>query len=158
SFDHLWITGLNNEAWPPPAMPNPFITQALQHRLNMPHASAQRQIDYAQKMTQRLKHSAKEVIFSYARQEQGRTLEVSELLRELPCTHAQHSPLSPIESLFEQVVLEKQLDEQAPPLEPLHFTANSQTLALQAACPFKAFAQERLRAKAEMEPSLWLLP
>ena len=29
-FDHLWVMGLTDEAWPIPARPNPFIPVALQ--------------------------------------------------------------------------------------------------------------------------------
>lgn len=157
-FDHLWVMGLHNEAWPPQADPNPFIALHWQRQLNMPHASAQRQTEYARKMTERLKQCAKEVIFSYPRQDRGRPLEMSELIREIPSAAAQVFDVVGAEKLFSPASLEKISDQQAPPIDDKNFVARSQTLALQAFCPFKAFAQERLAATETVSRQAWLLP
>ena len=46
-FDQLWLCGMQADRWPAPARPNPFIPQPLQRRLQMPHASAQREWAFA---------------------------------------------------------------------------------------------------------------
>ena len=49
-FDALWIMGLHDEVWPPPARPNQFLPAALQRRLGLPHASAERELAYAERL------------------------------------------------------------------------------------------------------------
>ncbi|MFI4937559.1 MAG: PD-(D/E)XK nuclease family protein, partial [Candidatus Berkiellales bacterium] len=158
-FDYLWIMGLYNEAWPNSAQPNPFLSISFQRQHQMPHASAEREMFYALKMTQRLQQSAQEVIFSYPTEKQGRMLEVSELLKELP-----QEPFSApdhslrCEALFDDKrVLETFQDHQGPAISPDEkITGNSATLAYQAACPFKAFAVFRLNARQVITRDLWL--
>ena len=39
-FDHLWVTGLTEEAWPIPLRPNPFVPMRLQREAGIPDADA----------------------------------------------------------------------------------------------------------------------
>lgn len=163
-FDHLWVTGLNHEAWPPPARPNPFIPIELQRKLKMPHASSEREMIFAQKVTDRLKESAPEIIFSYAIQENERVLGPSNLIREIPLnteySNTYLNALSPLDSLLiTQTVLEEVFDSKAPSItNEESFTGTSRTLTLQSLCPFKAFAEIRLKAKPLLESTIWLEP
>jgi len=54
SFDAIWIMGLDNRNWPPPASPNPFLPYDLQIKHNMPHASAERELQFTQQTMKRL--------------------------------------------------------------------------------------------------------
>ncbi len=68
AFDCLWILGLTNEAWPRMPSPNPFIPMHLQRQLGMPRSDANRELLYAQQLSQRLVDSAAQVCWSYPRQ------------------------------------------------------------------------------------------
>lgn len=153
-FDALWVMGMQSEAWPPPAKHNPFIDLDEQRRRLMPHASADREMQYALNMTSRFKQSAPEVIFSYAMQNKERKWDVSELCRDLPLL-SDESVENEINVFPEN--LESLLDCVAPPLgrdETLR--ATTRLLELQSACPFRAFAEYRLGAPQRLEKTIWL--
>lgn len=153
-FDALWVMGMQSEAWPPPAKHNPFIDLEEQRRRLMPHASADREMQYAMNMTSRFKQSAPEVIFSYAMQNKERKWDVSELCRDLPL---QSDEPVENESLVSPDVLESLLDSVAPPLgSDEMLRATTRLLELQSACPFRAFAEYRLGASQQLEKSIWL--
>src|SRR5437660_10288006 len=40
-FDHLWVTGLTDEAWPLKSSPNPFLPLAQQRKAGIPEATAE---------------------------------------------------------------------------------------------------------------------
>ncbi|HLB57342.1 MAG TPA: hypothetical protein VJL60_00855 [Gammaproteobacteria bacterium] len=65
-FDYSWVMGMDDNNWPPSAKPNPFIPHLLQKTLKMPHATAERELDYTQSLIKQLKNSAKHAIFSHA--------------------------------------------------------------------------------------------
>ena len=67
-FDGLWIMGLSNEAWPRMPNPNPFIPMHLQRQFGLPRSDANRELVYAQNISQRLVRSANEVVWSYPTQ------------------------------------------------------------------------------------------
>ncbi len=163
-FDCLWIVGLHSEAWPPLAKPNPFIPLPLQRQLKMPHASSEREMNYAKTMTHRLLASADEVIVSYPKNDKAKTLEMSELIRHIPILpEAFIAPFIQAERLEHRFTtplsLEKIAATEMLPLQPTEKIAvTSHLLTLQSACPFKAFAEIRLHAKRiEMEDD-WLAP
>ncbi|MDX1351847.1 MAG: PD-(D/E)XK nuclease family protein [Thiomicrorhabdus sp.] len=68
TFDGLWIMGLTNEAWPRMPSPNPFIPMHLQRQHGLPRSDANRELNYAQSVSQRLASSAGQVIWSYPQQ------------------------------------------------------------------------------------------
>ncbi|MFM1892542.1 MAG: hypothetical protein RLZ44_1619, partial [Pseudomonadota bacterium] len=63
-FDHLWVMGLDDATWPAPAAPHPLLPATLQRELGLPHASAERELGFARRLTQRLRRAAPEVILS----------------------------------------------------------------------------------------------
>ncbi|HRE31227.1 MAG TPA: hypothetical protein PLD88_04565, partial [Candidatus Berkiella sp.] len=89
-FDCIWVLGLHSETWPPLAKPNPLLPLSLQRQLKMPHASSEREMAYAQTMTQRLCSSANEVILSYPKTDKAKILEGSELIRQVPLLPDNH--------------------------------------------------------------------
>ena len=80
SFDHLWIMGLHDEALPAPANPSPFLPIALQLRHRLPHSSAERELEFATKLMDRLLASAPDIVLSYPKTEGDRTLAPSPLV------------------------------------------------------------------------------
>ncbi len=153
-FDNLWLMGMNDHVWPPSPQPTPFLPIGLQLRLDMPHASAERELAFARQQTDRLLSSATQVVVSYALLEGDQDLRPSPLISELP-----EQPLLSLltqspEPLYRDLIhatskLETFIDWQAPVLAAGAQVRGGATLFKdQAACPFRAFAKHRLGARA----------
>lgn len=153
-FDQLWISGMDDTGWPSQPKPNPFIPKQLQRELNMPHASAERELAYCQSMTRQFKHSASNVIFSYARTLDDNLTQPSPLIRDLPEMHGLEIMPAVSQKIFSQRALEKMTDETAPVQMPDEKVSGGiKIIENQAQCPFKAFAECRLGAR-ELESPL----
>lgn len=151
NFEYLWVMGLDDVSWPPSAKPNPFIPYHLQRKLNLPHASQQRELHFAQLNTERLQHSAKNIIFSYPQQQDDEVLRPSKLIQAIQAIDLQQLNLisytSIAENIFTTAKIEAYQDEYAPGItadEKLH--GGTSIFKQQAACPFQAFAHFRLDA------------
>ena len=83
TFDHLWVAGLEDRAWPAPPRPNPFLPLPLQQRLRLPHSSAERELHYARRVLKRLLESAPDVVASYPRRDEDTDLRPSPLIMML---------------------------------------------------------------------------
>ena len=157
-YDGIWIAGLTAEAWPPPARPDPLIPMALQLAAGLPGASSDGQRQLALAALARWDRAARQCRISIARSE-----------GDLPCTR---SPLlSGLTSAApdgsadsEPFLLQAALARGAPLLEPWSDAAGprwrgpavlrggARLLELQARCPFRSFAELRLRAKPLPHP------
>ncbi len=159
-FDHLWITGLHDGVWPAPAKPNPFLPVRLQQQQAMPHACAERELRFAQELTQRLLGSAKEIIVSYPRRDGDRDLRPSPLIKALKQSDIDIPHLSVSrEKIYRSQIIEMQRDWQATPLaKGEKVSGGSALLTDQAACPFRAFAYHRLAARPLPEATSGLTP
>ena len=67
NFDGVWVMGMQDNTWPPPARPNPLLPAESQRGVNAPNASAAIQLTFAQRLQSMLSASAPTVIFSWAR-------------------------------------------------------------------------------------------
>ena len=159
-FSHLWVMGLSDNQWPPVPAPNPLLPLHLQRENNMPHASATRELEIAQSLTQRYKQSAQHVIFSSAHGDGDNELRPSALIRDIPLTDlhliVQHET-SGLKNYYQVLQDAGQLeiihDAQGPTLgeqEPVR--GGSSLFKYQAACPFEAFVRLRLGANNPDEP------
>lgn len=151
-FSHLWVIGMNNQNWPASPDPNPFLPYLLQRQKAMPHASAEREYDLAIKMTERLKYAAKNIIFSYSQYDEEKLCSPSECIRELPLlsheTINQHDEVR----ILKEYRIEKVEDNQAPKVDKNEkISGGTRILKSQAACPFKGFAETRLKLKSQTE-------
>lgn len=160
-FDHLWIMGLHDQAWPEFAKPNPFIPIRLQRELQISHASSERELHFCREITTRLLQSAPEVVISYPQQDDDRQLQVSPLIQmsiqHLPTVSMDELALPPFQSFAEQIKqntsLETFSDDYGPAITAdENFSARADVFKQQAACPFRAFAQYRLGAVAMESP------
>lgn len=151
-FDYLWITGMDDLAWPPQPKPNPLIPKRLQRELGMPHANAERELRYCELLTQQFKQSGEQVIFSHALRNEDLTLQISPLLKsvaeiqfdDLNLPNYQKSS----EKIFNSRSIENILDECGPKLTSHDAVRGGvNVLKQQALCPFKAFAEWRLHAR-----------
>lgn len=157
-FDHLWVMGVGEATFPAPARPNPFLPIALQVEKGMPHGSAERELQFARNVMQRLKAAGRQVIFSYPLRNGDCPLRPSPLIAELPVLE----PLcaAPQDAISCQAAtspeLETLADLKGPPLTAERGEGGTAILKDQALCPFRAFAHHRLRAQAfdQAQPGL----
>lgn len=160
-FSHCWVMGLHHRQWPPVPAPNPLLPINLQRTHKMPHASAERELEFARALTAHYRQCAPLVVFSSAHSDEDSELSPSALIR--------HWPLTPVAQLiageqsassnnYQQIAAQKILQvintAQAPHLdlaqEPVRGGAG--LFKEQAACPFNAFARLRLGATRIDDP------
>ena len=143
-FDHLWMTGLTDQCLPQKVSLSAFIPPQLQRERHMPHSLPARELQFAKQTLNRLKQSANSVVFSYA-DFQGDTPNLPcSLITEHPAfirleqeAHPQQE--TQLINIEEHYLLPIKAEEQ--------ISGGTALLANQAKCPFKSFAEHRLRAK-----------
>ncbi|RMG32826.1 MAG: PD-(D/E)XK nuclease family protein, partial [Gammaproteobacteria bacterium] len=163
-FDGLWLLGMDDRAWPPAPAPNPLLPFPLQQELDMPHASAARELAFARQLGARLFAAADEVWISHARAEDDRELRPSPLIAEVPAATEETLDFLAANPLYRTACQATALedlplpDHLPPPAAPRGGTG---LIADQSACPFRAAARHRLAAEglaeAEYSPSPRLL-
>lgn len=162
-FDHLWVVGLSDDVWPASPRPDPLLPIELQRERMLPHASARREMEFAQRLTARLLVSAPDVVVSVAERDADQELRPSPLVARLPVISAGELTLHPA------VPYAQFLHAGAPTLETLNDSrvtglaagdvgGGTGVLKSQAACGFQAFARYRLGAEAMPTPGPGLDP
>jgi probable DNA repair protein len=166
AFDHLWVSGLTEEAWPLAARPHPLIAPALQRQAGIPEASAERSLEVDAALTEAWRTAAPEVLFTSARAEGDRELLPSPLIARIPQTPIAELAIADFptrrRALFEAALApharSSRADTVAPALGASASPGGTAVLADQAACPFRAFAHFRLDARALETPEPGLGP
>lgn len=173
TFDAVWWMNVAAENWPLRGSALPLLPWRVQRDAGMPYASPQMDNAFALRTTRRVLSSASALVASFAVEAGGdaasrrslpqREALLSPLIREaLP-----DIPIESVESLVPaplreegeaEVVLERVEQEPAIPLQQATVRGGVRFLELQAACPFRAFAELRLHAEAPEEPSAGLSP
>lgn len=153
-FDAVWVLGLDDEAWPRQAQPNPFLPLEIQRNLQMPRAEAKRELEYARKLTARIQNSAPELVFSYAKLNSDAQMSPSPLLAGLQQPNYLAKPfVDLIAKTAQPGLVAWQVDNQAPPV-PAGALVRGGTAILDAQikCPLMAFVDYRLGAKYGIAP------
>lgn len=162
SFDAEWVIDMNDDIWPAPAKPSPFIPLHLQKSLYMPHASADRELAFAKKMVDRLMHSSSEVVFSYAELDNDRELRCSSIIDGVERKELQEldldRPSTYSSLLFGAVNGAPIIDGNLSIADGENVRGGTGILKAQQECPFQAFAKYRLRATEASESQLGLSP
>lgn len=158
---HCWVMGLHDEVWPAPPEPNPFIPLALQRHHQTPHANFERELTYAHLLTQRLKNSASQVVFSYPLRDNDRPLRASPLLTDIPECKVNDlevdQELTRLSAVMASSQMETINDTQGPPVtQDESLRGGTSIFKAFAACPLRAFVHYRLHAKATEKPTLGL--
>lgn len=153
SFDHLWVMGLSDDTFPTMGRPSPFIPIALQRQHGLPHATPEREAEYAQNLISRLITSAERVILSYPQSDGERPLRASALIGHVSeldkPLHSSAGAPNYCARIYGSRWLESLEDFKAPPVPKGERVSGGASLFKdQAACPFRAFAVHRLRANA----------
>lgn len=155
-FDHLWITGLDDSAWPPAPRPDPLLPVALQRRHGVPRASAEQAFADSERMMHDWMLAADEVVLSWPRQSSDGECRPSRLIVMVPAispgTLAEKHPTTREQS-FNTRARESLIDEAGPSFAVAQAAqGGTSVLKDQSLCPFRAFAHHRLLATAIAEP------
>jgi len=156
-FDYLWVVGMHAAALPEPIRPNPFIPLEVQKKTGMPHADADRELEYAEQIIHRLSGSAPHVIHSWPQTEEGVDYRPSPFIRDLPDSDFSDSTsMAPQEIISrDRIDLERLSDNLASPLvsnKPVQ--GGTAIVKEQALCPFRAFAHYRLKVRGLEVPDI----
>ncbi|MCB1772474.1 MAG: PD-(D/E)XK nuclease family protein [Gammaproteobacteria bacterium] len=149
AFDAVWLLGADDETWPPSPSPHPLLPTGLQRELDMPHASAARELAFAQRVTGRLLASSAEVVASFARRDGDRDRRPSPLIVDWP----EHEVPTGDGNAIDVMTLACWDPGHLEPLpaasrarSPDTVRGGTALLSAQAGCPFKAMARFRLDA------------
>lgn len=159
-FDHLWVGGLTEEAWPLAARPHPLIPPALQRKAGMPQSTPEASLAVDRALTDAWRAAATEVIFTSARADGDRELLPSPLIATIAPSSVESLGIGAFPTLRGALfaagrrpgAVSSRPDGVAPPLGAGPARGGTAILADQAACPFRAFAHFRLDARALERP------
>ena len=148
-FDHLWVMGLTDDAWPLPARPNPFIPAALQRRAGIAQADPVTSLELDRRITEGWLRCAGEVVVSHARVRKEAELAPSPLIAAIGEAAFEDLGVGPLRVMREAVTaqLESVTDASGPAPRNTAPTGGTRLFGDQAACPFRGFAAFRLQSK-----------
>jgi ATP-dependent helicase/nuclease subunit B len=153
NYDGLWVSGCNDQRWPPPVDPIPLIPVRLQRDFGVIAAAPESQLQFALELQNRWAARAGQCVFSYADPGDGRSAAASPLL---PAATAAASPALPRPHwralLQARPTLERLTDELAPAFGGGERTRGVSTLRAQSRCAFRGFAETRLRCERLERP------
>src|SRR5262245_34523669 len=148
-FDHLWVTGLTDDAWPLKSSPNPFLPLAQQRKAGIPEASAETSLALDRRITDGWKRAAGEAVFSHFTREEDSDVLPSPLIADIPSATIEVPAFPKFrDEIFASRKPEKLQDRVAPAVREKQIRGGTGVLSDQSACPFRAFARHRLAAKA----------
>jgi ATP-dependent helicase/nuclease subunit B len=150
-FDHLWVMGLTDEAWPLAAHPDPFIPVRAQRAAGIPQADPVTSLELDRRITQGWLRSASEVVFSHPRMRDESELAPSPLITSIALASVEDLAVERYATLRNAIraagTVEKLQDAQAPAVVETTRSGGTGLFKDQAACPFRAFARRRLEAE-----------
>ena len=155
-FTDCWVMGLSQHSWPPSPEPNPLISLELQRELAMPHADADRELIYAERLTHGYKRCANHIVFSYPKMADATPMQKSALLDGITEDQNSDEPISGVEWSQYVESFDASLEWVNTGIGPAvteeelkHLKGGSQIFKNQAISPFAAFALHRLKAKTK---------
>ena len=147
-FDKIWISAFDARHWPSSGNQLAFVSRQLQKDYGMPDATARETLEFSRQQLQRLRHSADEVVLSWALLDGDVPLQMSPLLEELADTtmSAADDPGWYASKLSASALLVAVADDPVPPVTAEEVVSGgAYTVQRQASDPFSAFAYGRLR-------------
>jgi probable DNA repair protein len=163
-FDHLWVTGMDDENWPNKSGISTLIPMDVQRLYVTPKSSPEEQLKLSKKQLKRIKTSSLNTIFSFSGKKDDKSLKVSPLVSDLKKMEIEDLGIdisilsNPVYENISIVKLERIKCVRGPivNLAEEDITGGSGILKNQASCPFNAFAIHRLGAKEIQSPSFGL--
>jgi ATP-dependent helicase/nuclease subunit B len=147
NFDAVWFLRAGELSWPAETASNSLLPWHLQRDLGMPGTDVARDSEYARTMTERIAGSAATVVFSYALETTDGTQRPSPVLVGLGLDALETSEI--VGGDTERTVVEVEEIEDVAQVQALPdrvIRGGARILELQAACGFRAFAEQRLWA------------
>jgi ATP-dependent helicase/nuclease subunit B len=147
TFDAVWFLRGGELSWPMETASNSLLPWPMQRDLGMPGTDAARDSAFAQRMTERIADCAEIVIFSFAKESAEGRQRSSPVLAGLGLTDVNAAEL--VGTAEERKVVEIEEIEDVARVQALPdrvIRGGARVLELQAACGFRAFAEQRLRA------------
>lgn len=154
-FDAIWLCGLHDTAWPSAAKPHPLIPVAAQKKVNAPHSSAQRELDYARDILLHLSNHTPHFVASYPQWQEDQALHPSRLLYGKINAALVHQTISNFK-LAEFVTLEDNIAPAVTAEELAGIKGGTAIIEAQSRCPLWAFIEFRLHAQALEEPERYM--
>ena len=154
-YDGLWVSGCDDEQWPPPVAPVALLPVGVQRQYGVIPASAESQLALAIDLQGRWRARANQCVFSLADSSANSSSMPSPLLpRSVPVDLATDATPQPhwLDMLERAPPLESLWDEQAPPHAKNERTRGVATLRAQSRCAFRGFAETRLDAQPLDQP------
>jgi probable DNA repair protein len=155
-FDHLWVMGLTDDAWPLPARPDPFVSVGAQRAAGIPQADPVTSLELDRRITQGWIGAAREVVLSSARMRKESELAPSPLIASIVLSPPGELMVERYATLRGAIraaaVIETVQDGEAPAVTETTRTGGTGLFKDQAACPFRAFAKRRLASEALEAP------
>jgi len=147
-FDHLWVMGLTDDAWPLAARPNPFVPVTLQRSAGVPQADPSSSLELDRRITSGWMRAADEVVFSHSRMKGESELSPSPLIAGIAAAKLEDLRIAPAPSLRDAIrragTIETLDDSRAPPPPAGAVSGGTGLFRDQGACPFRALAKYRL--------------
>lgn len=151
-FDYVWIANVNDKQFPNPAEPNPLISYAIQKSRQTPHATPDREMDFAKRILRRYQDSTRyQLIASFASQSEDEEHNASPLISsyEKVESYVEELPESFVKQQFSRKQQELFEDDIGPAVTNNEkLTGGSQILTHYSACHFRGFTTARLQAES----------
>ena len=145
-YDKLWLTGMNDQDWPGPLRPCPFLPVSVQREAGVPEADPELYCRRARHVTQRVLSSAEALSMSFSPVEGLAETGPSPLF-----TNARIIP-APAIDVPAQAKLKKEPDAQGQPFgQEALARGGADIFVNQSQCPFRAYAIHRLGATRDNE-------
>jgi len=152
-YGALWVSGCNDEQWPPPVAPVALLPIGVQRRYGVMPASAESQLALAIDLQSRWQKRASQCVFSLADPGEGSSSARSPLLPKVSDLPLTATPEPHWHNMLQRAPgLESVWDEQAPPHGGNERTRGIATLRAQSRCAFRGFAETRLDAQPLEQP------
>jgi ATP-dependent helicase/nuclease subunit B len=154
-YGGLWVSGCNDEQWPPPVAPVALLPVGLQRQYGVIPASTELQLALAIDLQNRWQKRASQCVFSLSDPGEGSSSTPSPLLPKLVPVDlpANAAPQPHWRKMLERSPgLESLWDEMAPPHAGNERTRGVATLRAQSRCAFRGFAETRLDAQPLEQP------
>jgi ATP-dependent helicase/nuclease subunit B len=146
-FDAVWFLRGGDLSWPVSTSASSLLPWQMQRELGMPGTDVAQDSEAARRMTERIAESAGAIVFSYARESAEGRQRASTAIAGLGLEEVEAAELVGPATQRSVAELEELADTarvQALPDQVIH--GGARILELQAACGFRAFAEQRLWA------------
>jgi ATP-dependent helicase/nuclease subunit B len=147
TFDAVWFLRGGELSWPMEATSSSLLPWPMQRELEMPGTDVARDTEYARRVTKRIANCAGTVVFSFAKESAEGRQRSSPLLAGMEFEEVRAAELvggAPERAVVTLEEIEDVAQVQALPDRVIR--GGARILELQAACGFRAFAEQRLWA------------